>query len=410
MYPDTFIKSVGLEIGPFRLSSVAILFVISAPSIVLYAWSNQASLKLKALDYLIVTLMAYLVIRGLATTFEANIWGLVVAYALYALLLYFGVAVLGQKYGVINTVFITLSVASVLIAAYALLEFILNENIIYGDLIKEMVPGNVRFNRSGSTLAHPVALGIFLLQTSPFIIFFYVRARSIKKRLLIGAAIVLNALALEVTFTKGAWISAGILGFVALAYVILKRPKERKPVILLTLAVCAATTLLFINNRSTFQYSVTSEDRVNISVVNRVYLWDLSLDIIKNNPVFGEGMYRGPIAIQEITNQRNDFHLKKPLAPGNLYLTILMENGIVGFLLAGCTLFLLFREAYILIRKKGVYIWVIPILFSISGLFIHGMSSGTIMVWPIMVTFWMCAGMLRAVSELGKEPGNQWSV
>ena len=402
LYPDTYINA-STHVGPFRVSSTALLFIITFPAVALYVWRNREKLKLRALDYMLVATMVYVTVRGLLATSEANMWGLVIAFSVYTLLIYYGTAVIAQKKMVIPLIFTVLAGVTVVIAVYGMVEFFLDWNILYEDLVRESVSGISEYNRVGSTLAHPVAYGIFLVMTAPYLVFFFAISTQKRRKLLLGSAIVLVASALYVTFTKGSWITAVVLFVIIFIYVLLKLPRERLKVVLLVLAVATAVVTITAVYPDTVRHSVTSEERVFQSYNSRLYLWGLAAKSIKRNPVFGVGLYGSPAEVVKLSKEsrenEDDWYQKEPLAVGNLYLTIIMENGVVGLILAAATSILLIREGMLVLKKKELRYWTIPILFSMSVIFIQGVTSGTIMVWAAMVIFWLGAGMLRALAD-----------
>jgi hypothetical protein len=84
-----------------------------------------------------------------------------------------------------------------------------------------------------------------------------------------------------------------------------------------------------------------------------------------------------------------------------------MENGIIGLILGTATFVLLIKEIYRLLQIKRLLKWTIPIVISMSVIFIQGVTTGAIMEWTAMVAFWVGAGMLRALAD-GHGPQSEY--
>lgn len=51
-----------------------------------------------------------------------------------------------------------------------------------------------------------------------------------------------------------------------------------------------------------------------------------------------------------------------------------------------------------------------PILFSLAVMVINGMTFNTLLTWPIMVVFWLGAGLLRSIDETIERTGKTASL
>ena len=116
-------------------------------------------------------------------------------------------------------------------------------------------------------------------------------------------------LALERSLTKGAWITGGISGVIAIAW--LWRKKEaRKPIAILFIAVSIVLTIFTISHLDSVKEGVTSKVRKSESVVPRLYMWERVPAGIAENPVFGTGMWQGVSELYRL--QPAEEWIKKP--------------------------------------------------------------------------------------------------
>lgn len=405
LYPDTF-ASAGFNIGPFRASPLSMLFIIAAPAVLLNAWVNRHFLTMRILDVMLLAMTTFFTVRGLLATDEANLAGLTLAVAAYSLLLYYGTAVAGNSSLMRKGLFITLSCLAVIVSAYALIEYFLSENIIFGEIIRESVPIPRwrTFHRSGSTLGHPAALGIFLIQVAPFLVYFFGKARSWSAKIVLIAALVLLTLALETTFTKGSWGTAIILAVPAALWCFWRYKSARKPIVALLTATLLSVAVFTIFYSDDVSSGVFSKSRKVESFVTRDYMWSRTPTVFLAHPLFGVGMWQGGDEVAAI-DPIEEWGETGPTSIDNQYLVTLVEQGLVGFMLLGGVMVLIARQAWTMIRAGGEQAQlVVPLAFSMSAVLINGMTANTLLIWPAMVLFWASAGLLRAMYEMSGSP------
>ena len=129
---------------------------------------------------------------------------------------------------------------------YGLIEYALQSNFIYDQYVSVIVQEPVSgLHRIGSSIAHPVPYGAFLLQALPFAVLLWAISRSRLERGLALASILTGILALFFTYSKGSWIVALIIAAGALLFS--RGFKSRKMVVpaLLIVVVVAVTTVVF---------------------------------------------------------------------------------------------------------------------------------------------------------------------
>lgn len=399
-YPDTFVN-VGLHVGSIRISPMSLLFVAAAPALSWFAFRNRSWIDWSILDILLITMLIFVTVRGAIAAVNGNQLGLVFALVAYVCLLYYGTAVVGQDS--LQILYWVLVAMGIIAAVYALIEFALGRNVLYGDIIKEDVipfPGK-GYHRSGSILGAPGPLGIFMVQIAPFIIFFFVRAASKIKKSIWGAAMLLVALALLVTYGKGPWATAAILTFGGLAWLAWRKTAAARSLLLLLLVVVlglGAFTLTFYN---TVQSGTTSKARTSESTKPREYMWSRVPDTFLANPLVGAGLWQGNAEIFRV-NPAPEYK-NRPSSIDNIYLTALVEQGLIGVVLIVSTLWLIGTQGWKLLKNGGhAAQWGWPLAASMVGVMIAGLTSNDLMMWPNMVVFWLVAGMLRALAEKEK--------
>ena len=411
LYPDTS-TNVAVNLGAIRLSPLGTMFVVTAPFLLIYGWSRRHKVSISALDVLLLTTMTYLALRGVLAATTANGVALTAGYAAYSLTIYYGAAVLAQRPVAIRVITITIVSIGFIVVTLGLLEFFLERNVLYEGLIKQSsIPfQGAGYHRSGSTLGHPLALGLFLVQIAPFFVIFFAKADTILKRIAWGLVIIGLVLTLLVTFSKGPWGTAGILAASAVAYLLWKKPEARKLTMVLVVSVVLSSALFFVVFHENTMAGTFSRARTSESLSPRKYMWSRTPAVIGANPVFGVGMWQSGPEVSKIDPV--DLGENQPTAIDNLYLTIIVEDGLVGALLLLVTLALVFRQAIGLFRGGGDYAtWGAAYLISMGAVIINGITMDTLLMWPGMVMFWLMAGMTRAMYEMKRRktgPGEIW--
>lgn len=412
LFPDTF-TNVGFRVGPLRLSPLSITLAIATPAVALFAWKQRHKLTLRPLDLFLLASFIFVTVRGGIAADTANGLGLVIAYMAYALLLYFGMAVLAQERRTLKIVYISLAVLATIIAGYAMLEFFLNENILFGELVREKAQvKNPYLLRAAATLAHPVFLGAVMVQLVPLPLFFFLKAETALKKLIWGGAIVLCAMGLFVSFAKGSWVTAALLIAGGVIWIMWRKPAVNKTSLaLLALVIGIAILSLSIFYNANVAFNVSSETRMQESIDTRWVIWSKFPETFKASPFVGTGIWKHSEAIprEDLPEEEIPTLLKSPPVIDNLFLAMLVEQGIVGSLLAGMTLILIAGMSWRIVRNQSM--WTaelsVPISIGIAAILINGMTFNSLLVWPSMVIFWLETGILRGMTEVVKtEPAN----
>lgn len=360
------------------------------------------------IDAVLLLLVGFVTLRGLSAAPGRADMGLVIALVAYMLLLYYGMSFLAQDGRSTMAFIYILSALAMVIAGYAVLEFFIGKNIIYGSIVAEKVPvkaASASYHRSGSTLGSPVALGLFLVQVAPLLLFCYFRSPIGRRRIAWGLAVLLSAAALLLTFTKGSWVTALFLTSVMLVFLTWRRrhmSRDLKSGLFVLVAVSLAATLIFgIISFRDLKYNLTSKQREIESYSIRWLLWKGTPALIAAHPIDGVGVWQAQDRLYEILVSEGKDHPNKPLPIDNLYLTTLAEEGFIGLSLGAVTVLLIGRQVWRLIRlDKEHFQVVIPFAVSMLAVLVNGFTVDSLLVWPTMVVFWLSAGIIRSQAEL----------
>ena len=228
----------------------------------------------------------------------------------------------------------------------------------------------ISFSSNPLDEAHIMAMGSMLVLVA---IVYYGKEKKWIYTLFYSLTFILSLIALLLTQGRGAWI-----GFVAALFIVLFFLfKSKKNFIIAMLAISllgygAINSKVLENNRYIKRIvSITNADATSPKI--RIFLWESSIDMFKNNLSFGVGRDNaGKFALEymeknkkydEMKGKWDKRHLKDIAGSGNLhsmYFTSLAEEGILFFPFIGMFLFILYRQIrYCIGRERDMNYYIV---------------------------------------------------
>ena len=218
--------------------------------------------------------------------------------------------------------------------------------------------------------AHILAMGsLFLL----VLLIYTLKFKKQKELPIYLLAFILALIALVMTQGRGAWLGF-LSGLFVVVFLLMKNKKLFIVGVILVgvLGVGAVTSEELENNRyiKRFESIQNLEDTSNKI---RLFMWESSIDMFKNNFPFGVGRDNaGKYALEymeknhkydEMKNKWAKAHLKEIAGSGNLhsmYFTTLAEEGILAFPFIGMFLFILYRQfRYCIARERDLNFYLV---------------------------------------------------
>lgn len=392
LYPDSFIPG-GPGFGSMRMTPLSLLspFVLLFGLVYLITWRKR--LKANAVDASLIVFMAFFVARNLAGTSAIGS----LKYSLYGLVIFYLCAYLSRRVSYLRAVIYTIVFLAFITAFYGVfVEYVLQRNVLFFPLISEVVKEPPQgLHRIGSTLAHPVAYGAFLVQVAPFCVFLVLRSKDKFIRLFGGAASVMVLLALFLNYSKGSWLAALLLSLICFTFMLF-RSRSRDIYFVSLLALVASVFTLVFWNQISSEVSV----RTGLSIEGRQFGWDAAVTTIEKHPLLGVGLWNGqPESFSYLSEAMQSQSLHMPI--DNYYLTLLAEEGIVGF-----SLWMLFIAAIIkrgfkaaASRRGESTSLLFALVLSVLGLTLNAITYEAMFVWSNLIIFWVSAGLLRGLLE-----------
>ena len=218
--------------------------------------------------------------------------------------------------------------------------------------------------------AHILAMGSLLLLA---LIIYNIKFKKYKELPIYLLAFILALIALVMTQGRGAWLGF-LSGLFVVVFLLMKNKKLFIVGVILVgvLGVGAVTSEELENNRyiKRFESIQNLEDTSNKI---RLFMWESSIDMFKNNFPFGVGRDNaGKYALEymeknhkydEMKNKWAKAHLKEIAGSGNLhsmYFTSLAEEGILSFPFIGMFLFILYRQfRYCIARERDLNFYLV---------------------------------------------------
>ncbi len=228
-----------------------------------------------------------------------------------------------------------------------------------------------------------------------------------RRRWLYGAAIIPLGLALLLTFSKGGLL-LGVPAGLLVVFWIWQRHNGRSPWPWLVGFVVVGIVGLFL--ASLVPQLSQRLDLFGETGVFRIKLWQASLEMIREHPLFGVGLdnflyaYRGRYILDGAWQEPNLNH------PHNILLDFTTRLGIVGLLAGGWMIFVLARTFKGVLGKVSEQ-WL-PVAVGLSGaltvMLVHGLVDHSFFLVDLAFGFYMMIGTAVWLDNLPIAPKITW--
>lgn len=254
-------------------------------------------------------------------------------------------------------------------------------------------------DRASGTFTNPLFLAIFLCMTVPFCTYCLLYFHGVGKKLFAAGCLLLSVGGIAVSYSRGPYLALGIVFVVLLFY-------GRKHT--LKLLVTGGTLLVGLSfvAGGVFRRLLTLFNGRDISVNTRSDIWKACFEMLRGHWLFGYGT-----GVGNVRNLLHEtYHIRQPHAH-NLFLQILLENGIVGLALFAAVLCLFVYNVYRLAKKgekcRGLAVTLLASLAgfcacSMTDYVFYGMKP--LCFFVLLVALSSCAVRLYAHNEPKREP------
>lgn len=238
-----------------------------------------------------------------------------------------------------------------------------------------LAPHEIALGRVSAVYNSANALALYLGPISILSLIF-VFSKKFKVKLLGIVLFILFFLTIVWTKSRGGLI-AEILSILTFIYILISQKKKifSKYWLIIPIILITCSTLFFYQvystyNQTALNYKETMEDSDTLRI--RYFLWTGSLNLIKENPVFGAGLE----GFKTLYDQEYKLHesFEAFQYPHNIFLTFWAELGIFG-LISFLFLFLTLLRVLMLSVNKTKYSYI---LASLTAVFIYWLIHGLV--------------------------------
>ncbi|MCK5171195.1 MAG: O-antigen ligase family protein, partial [Bacteroidales bacterium] len=365
----------------FILLSISLFFF----SLLLYLKSiKNKKLHIKSHSfYFFLLLIIYTIISGIGLFYTVNLTDGIFAFSKIVLLgilitlLFLNFNDPNLLINKLTKAFTVLGFFIIIIGMYQLIDLSISESINHNNLYKIT-----------ATFGHKNIFAQILLLCFPFSVYMIFEQRVLWKSAGIFNTLFIVIL-LTILMTRSVWI-AGILAFIVTSVIgiFTIKPnylnlKKLGLYIIPLIILIFATAILYskFDQSSAFRKQISKTYKFNYgSTKDRIILWEKSLELVKEKPLFGHGAGSWKINILKYGNQnlKSEDNLTFYQRPHNDFLWILCEQGIIALI---CYLSIFLISIYTAIRllksniKKEVKIYVLLMIYALVSYLIFSFFS-----------------------------------
>lgn len=248
----------------------------------------------------------------------------------------------------------------------------------------------------GSFLGDPNDYSLYMNMVLPLSYFMFLYEKKIMwKKIIYAVTATLALTSVIISFSRGGFLGLLCTGIVMWLY-------SPRKAITGTLAILALMVTLFLVGADWKETMSTSVDTSQSTAQTRLTAWTASLKVFVNNPM-GVGLYNTTSTMWEyVPTNRNPMRYYGDVSH-SLWLTALVEGGIIGFGIFIYLIYLNFRDTLNMRRLKeldddlrflkyfGIAAFTMLIAFCVSGTFI------TVNYYP---HFWYLTAIIAASSKI----------
>jgi len=251
----------------------------------------------------------------------------------------------------------------------------------------EVQPVSLRkLKRVASTFSQPNILGAYIILFLPFVLLLLFKYKSP----IYFLVSIVSSIALAFSFSRGA-----VAGFIIAMALFFKQNKKTLKLLLFFIVILLIILTWQLSTISPVIWEAVSfKDRVEISKG--------SLNLIKENPLFGIGLGTFRISNNLEIGAETDIHHAH-----NIYLQIAVERGLITLFAFLALLFVFYKESLTTqVNEKYLCLVKGALLIGITAVLIHGLVDYPFYSQRIALLFWMVLGIVIVINQGDVETGD----
>ncbi len=310
----------------------------------------------------------------------------------FALAFFFSAALeLINSAGRIKKLVLLITIFGAIFAFFSILQFVLSPTRIYGIYeARSGAPFGTFVNR------HNFAAYMEMTMALPLGLMF-VGAVNRDKKLLYITGIGLMGVALLMSGSRG-----GLVAFLAQIFVLILLTvgnRSRSNIVLKTALAAALVAAIiggsfFVGGESSLTRIAETATSQDITT-DRAHIWSVTLDVITNNLPFGAGLGAFGVAY---TASDTYSGLERVEQAHNDYLQVLSDAGLIGLLIGGIFLFLLFKIGLAAVKSSNLFRRGVAVgaFAGITAILIHSIFDFVLHTTAVAVLFLVLTALLAA--------------
>jgi len=340
------------------------------------------------IDIYIILFSVIIAISGITSFDRATSINIALVYIVFILSYFLFTNTLSDKSS-LYTAFSMLITSGIIVSLYGIYQYVFgfSEGSVWIDtgMFSEIE------TRVVSTFENPNVLGEYLIILIPLSIAYFFESGSIKEKWASVFAAAILVLCMVFTFSRGCWIGLIVsLGVMSLFY-------DRR-------FVWAGIILLLFSPlylpESIIQRFLSVGNTSDTSTSYRVYIWFGTIDMLKDYWLTGIGLGEGAFNVIY-----PHYSYSAIIAPHshNLYLQIMVENGIVGFILFAIMIIAFYKNSiYALTKTKRSFLKVslLGLVAAITGYLIQGLFDNVWYNYRVFMFFFMTLAITIKCSHI----------
>lgn len=272
--------------------------------------------------------------------------------------------------------------------------------------------------RLTSTLGNPNYVANYLALVFPINFALFLIAKKKKKKIFYETALIINYTGIIICHTRAIWaalfFSFLFSVFLIFKFKVIKILKENKKWLILLFSVFLIITIIYSVDNPLNRSSINATERAasvfdaqGNPLKSRFLIWQSTLNMIKNKPLFGLGVGSFPLNYlyyqADFLSQKPDYlkYNTKAAEAHNEYLQIWSEMGMVGLLFFLLFIYLFYHHSIKIIKeleKNEEKIILIGLISGITITLFHSIFSFPLHIPATSAAFWFIVG-LTVVSE-----------
>lgn len=266
----------------------------------------------------------------------------------------------------------------------------------FGTVRREWVDADVSSQisaRAYSVFMNPNVFAEYIVLVVPLVVsLFWTHKDGFKKFVFLGIALLLM-LSLLLTFSRGGILSVGISAFTFLFFLY-------RPLIALFIPFGLLGMSFLPENIRNRIISITNVKDSSASY--RFKIWQITKDVIKDNPISGVGFGHKPFkqTFERYIRSMPIFHAH------NTYLEVMAEGGATGFITFLFVVIISLIETFRIIYNttdKNIRAFACGLIASTVGILAHGMFEDIIYINRIILMIWIVLALTMALKNINKK-------